>query len=62
MDEDPVDPTGGARRRGAAMNDLEPIDGVSGLRRRDLFGFLLLALAAGLMIVVAVVMGGGVDD
>ena len=44
------------------MNELEPIDGPSGLRRRDLFGFLLLALVAGLMIVVAVVMGGGVDD
>ncbi len=44
------------------MSDLDPIDGPSQIRRRELFGFLLLALVAGLMIVVAVALGGGVDD
>ncbi len=44
------------------MSDFDPIDAPSEMRRRDLIGLVLLMLVAGLMIVVAVVAGGGVGD
>lgn len=44
------------------MSDFDPIDAPSELSRRDLIGLVLLTLVAGLMIVVAIVAGGGVGD
>lgn len=40
------------------MDEFDPTDTTSEMRRRDLFGFLLLALVAGLLIVLAVTIGG----
>ena len=44
------------------MNDFDPPDTSSATRRRELLGFVLLALVAGAMIVVAIAVGGGVGD
>jgi nitrate reductase NapE component len=44
------------------MDEFDPTDTHPDTRRREMIGFLLLALVAGLMIVVAVVLGGGVGD
>lgn len=49
-------------RRGQTMGDFEPTDTTSAMRRRDLIGLVILALVAGGMIVVAVILGGGVGD
>jgi len=44
------------------MDEFEPTDTTSSMRRRDLIGMVVLALIAGAMIVVAVVLGGGLSD
>lgn len=44
------------------MDDFDPPDTTSTVRRRELIGFIFLALVAGLMIVVAVALGGLEDE
>lgn len=44
------------------MDEFEPTDTTSSMRRRDLVGLVILALVAGVMILVAVVVGGGLSD
>lgn len=44
------------------MDDFDPTDTTPDIRRRDLIGLVVLAFVAGLMIVVAVVLGGGVGE
>ena len=44
------------------MSNFDPPDTSNATRRRELIGFLLLALVAGAMIVVAIAVGGGVGD
>ena len=44
------------------MNDFEPTDGSSEMKRRDLVGLLIITLVAGLLIVGAIVLGGVVGD
>jgi hypothetical protein len=44
------------------MDEFEPTDTSAAMRRRDLIGMVILALVAGALIVVAVVLGGGLSD
>lgn len=44
------------------MDDFDPTDTTTDTRRRELLGFIVLALVAGLMIVIALALGGGVED